>query len=121
METITINGKEYAPIDHLQQAPQKDGLNYCVIRTNSAGVWAGYIDLSKDSMCQEVYEARRLWRWWSEFTLSALAVQGYREDKVKENMYAMPVHSVKLFEIIEVIPCSDVAREKIQSLPSHKE
>jgi len=122
MGKMIINGQEYVPVSKVQAlAPQKDGLTYCIIRTYSAGVWAGYVDYANESMCQEVFEARRLWRWWSEFTLSALAMQGYREDKKDENKYAMPVPSVRLFQIIELIPCTMEAQERIQSLPNYKE
>lgn len=120
MKTITIDGVEYTPKTNLAKS-NKDGLEYCIIRTYSAGVWAGWIDTSSKDMCQKVFEARRLWKWWSEFTLSALAVEGYREDKKNENKYAMPVEVVILKEIIEVIPCTKLAKEKIISMKNHKE
>ncbi len=119
---IIIDGEKYVLASEVSiPAPKKKGLEYCIVRTYSAGVWAGWIDTKSKEMCQEVLEARRLWRWWSEFTLSALAKEGYREDKKEENKYAMPVDRVILTQIIEIIPCTKNAMEKIISIPNYKE
>jgi len=122
-KSITIDGVEYIPASEAAQAaqPNKDGLEYCIIRTYSAGVWAGYIDTKSKDACQEVYDARRLWRWWSDFTLSALALRGAKKGKEGENKYAVAVPRVILKEIIEVIPCSDKAAAFIQSHPEYHE
>lgn len=124
MKTITIDGVEYIKKSDAQKptlAKSKKGLTYCIIRTYSAGVWAGWVDLKKADKIMEVTEARRLWRWWSEFTLSALATTGVKPGKEKENKYAMPVDSVILTEVIELIPCTDVAKEQILAVPNYKE
>jgi len=124
MEKINLNGKEYVLASEVQNytpAKPKKGMEYCIIRTYSAGVWAGYIDTKSKDMCQEVYEARRLWRWWSEFTLSALAVKGIKKGTEKENKYAMPVERVILKQIIEVIPCTENAMQQIKAIPNYSE
>jgi len=124
MEKINVNGKEYVLASDMQNykpAKPKKGMEYCIIRTYSAGVWAGWIDTKSKDMCQEVYEARRLWRWWSEFTLSALAKEGIRKGKEKENKYAMPVDRVILKQIVEVIPCTEKAKAQIETHPNHVE
>ncbi len=118
MKEITIDGVVYTP---KSSAIEKDRLTYCVVRTYSAGVWAGWIDRSNTSKERTVYEARRLWRWWAEFTLSSLAIKGIREDKRKENMFAVPVPEVDLTEIIEVIPCTKEAMESILSVKNYNE
>ena len=122
---IVIDGKEYvlkSTIGQNKLAQQsKKGLKYCIIRTYSAGVWAGWIDTEDKSMCQKVFDARRLYQWWSEFTLSALAVEGQKPGKEKENKYAMPVPEEILKEIIEVIPCTEKAKNQIISTPNYKE
>ena len=45
-----------------------EGMKYCIVRTYSAGVFAGYIEYRKD---QEVVlrEARRIWYWEGAATL----------------------------------------------------
>ena len=101
--------------------PNNKGLQYCIIRTYSAGVWAGWINTQCKDMVQEVFEARRLWRFWSEFTLSALAVDGMKKGKEKENKYAMAVEKVILTQIIEIIPCSEKAMNQIINHKNYSE
>lgn len=123
-EELVINGITYVPKGRESQklaSKNKKGRTYCIVRTYSAGVWAGWIDTKCKDMCQEVFEARRLWRWWSEFTLSALAVDGIKAGKEKDNKYAMPVEKVILTQIIEIIPCTEKAKEQIISQPNYKE
>lgn len=118
---IIIDGIIYVP-QGTQTTPapkNKKGLEYCIIRTYSAGVWSGWVDTKSKDMCQEVFEARRLWQWWSEFTLSALAKEGKKVGKESENKYAMPVDRVILKEVIEIIPCSKKAMEQIISTPNY--
>ena len=123
-EELTINGITYVPkgseVREIAK-PNKKGLQYCVIRTYSAGVWAGWIDTKCKDMAQEVFEARRLWRFWSEFTLSALAVEGMKPGKEKENKYAMPVEKVILTQIIEIIPCTEKSMNQIMTHPNYSE
>lgn len=122
MKTITINGVEYIKkTDAPTRAKTNKGLTYCIVRTYSAGVWAGWVDLKKVDEKMTVKDARRLWRWWSEFTLSALATTGMKAGKEVENKYAMPVEEVHLTNVIEIIPCTEVAKEQIVNQPNYKE
>jgi len=123
MKEITIDRIAYISKNEAIKNKEvtKKGLTYCIIRTFSAGVFAGYVDIKDKSMCQEVYEARRLWRWYSQFTLSALAKLGMKKDKEKENKYDVPVDKIILKEIIEIIPCSEESAKQIQSHPNYNE
>lgn len=120
-KTIQIDGVEYIRADEAQQVDAKKlkGMEYCIIRTYSAGVWAGYIDRTVKGQSRTVYKARRLWEWWSEFTLSALAKEGQKPGKESENKYAMPVKEVDLERVIEVIPCSKKAQDQIVATPNY--
>ena len=84
----------------------------CIVRTYSAGVWFGEIE-QKSGNEVIVKNARRLWQWWAErsISLSAVAVYGIKQDKSK---IAPVVESVWL-EAIELIPCTAVAIESIES------
>lgn len=119
MKEIIIDGITYIPKS--STAEKLDGLEYCIIRTYSAGVWAGYVDRSVKGYSRTVKQARRLWRWWSEFTLSALAVEGVRKDKEEYNKYAMPVDEIDLENVLEVIPCTKKAQEQIINIPNYSE
>ena len=121
---ITIDGIDYIPVSELkatETAKSVKGLTYCIIRTYSAGVWAGWVDLKVYGERMFVQDARRLWRWWSEFTLSALATTGIKDGKKSENKYAMPVEKVYLTNVIEIIPCTEVAKKQIVAQPNYKE
>jgi len=121
--TIKIDDVEYVRVDAAvtKADNNKDGLTYCIVRTYSAGVWAGWVDLENYGEKMIVKDARRLWRWWSEFTLSALATTGIKPGKEKENKYAMPVEEVYLTNVIEIIPCTEVAKKQIEAQPNYSE
>ncbi len=86
----------------------------CIIRTYSAGVWFGEIaDKSNNEVI--VKEARRMWQWWADksISLSGVALYGVRHDKSR---IAPPVESVWL-EAIELIPTTDKATQSIEGAP----
>lgn len=79
---------------------------YVLIRTYSAGVWAGH--LGKKSGNEVIlYEARRMWQWKAKegISLSAVAVNGIDSG---DSRIATPVPEVWM-EAIEIIPFSDTA------------
>ncbi len=115
MKEITIDWVTYVPKS--EQVTNTEWLTYCIVRTYSAWVWAWYIDFSSHELWRYVYNARRLWRWDSKFTLSELAETWIRkEDSCK---FAIPVKVVWLTQIIEVIPCTDIAKNMIESVEDY--
>lgn len=48
MKTIIIDGKEYVEKSENTPAQTLDGLKYVIVRTYSAGVFAGYLESRKD-------------------------------------------------------------------------
>lgn len=121
---IIIDGIKYVPENTIKSpelAKSLKGLTYCIVRTYSAGVWSGWVDLKEYGERMIITDARRLWRWWSEFTLSALATTGIKDGKESENKYAMPVEKVYLTNVIEIIPCTEIAKQQIVSQPNYKE
>jgi hypothetical protein len=121
---IIVNSIKYVPENTLKSAETAKsvkGLTYCIIRTYSAGVWAGWVDLKVYGEKMFIMDARRLWKWWSEFTLSALATTGIKDGKESENKYAMPVEKVYLTNVIEIIPCTEIAKQQIVAQPNYKE
>lgn len=85
---------------------------YVIIRTYSAGNWAGILK-EKDGNEVILTKARRLWRWWAakSITLSGVAKYGINQDKSR---IAGELDHVWL-EAIEIIPVMDIARESIES------
>lgn len=90
---------------------------YVIVRTRSAGVFAGTI---KSRIGQEIVllNARRLWYWAGAASLSQLAVQGV--SKPGECKFPCEVTEIWLPETIEIIPATDAARESIFEVPEWK-
>lgn len=114
IKTITINGVEYTPV-----IQTLDGLTCCIVRCQKAGVHIGYVDLSSIGNVVKIVNSRRLWRWWSKFTLSGLATEGPLTSKMSEQKYAaiVPELYIPLEDIGEFIPVSEKARLAIYAVP----
>jgi hypothetical protein len=87
---------------------------YVMVRTYSAGVFAGYLKSRKGKEV-ELTQARRIWYWAGAASLSQLAQSGTSQpDKCK---FPEPVDSVILTEAIEIIPISPIAHKSIDGVP----
>ena len=90
---------------------------YVMVRTYSAGVFAGYLK-SRQGMEVELTQARRMWYWSGAASLSQLAQSGTSSpEKCK---FPEVVDSVILTEAIEIIPISAIAQKSIESVPVWK-
>jgi hypothetical protein len=112
---IELNGIKYIkkgtePI----KAKLKDGMEYCIVRTYSAGVFAGFFDRKTKGKEGTVYNARRLWYWDGAASLSQLAVDG--TSKPETCKFPSEVTEIDLKEIVEVLPCTKKAQESIASV-----
>lgn len=108
---IEVNGVKYVPKDkENQQAETLDGMPYVIVRTYSAGVFAGYL---KERNGREVtlLNARRLYYWDGAATLSQLAQEGV--SKPENCQFPCEVTSILLLESIEIINCAERARLSI--------
>jgi hypothetical protein len=110
-DRVTINGEKYVKESTiLNQEIEND---YVIVRTYSAGVFAGFL-VSRDGKEVELSFARRLWYWSGAASLSQLAMEGVKNpDKCK---FPTPVHSIILTEVIEIIPCTKKAKKSIESV-----
>ena len=115
-EEIEINGVKYVPKGSAKQVAVL--ADYCIVRTYSAGVFAGNL-IQRDGKEGVVANARRLWYWKGAASLSQLAVEGVRCPS--ECKFAMEVPRVELTEIIEVIRCTQAAFDNIRAVPIWKE
>lgn len=107
-----INGVEYAPVQ------SKNEMEYCIIRTYSAGVFAGYIK-KREGKEVVLRDARRLWYWSGASSLSQLAMEGVKNPN--ECKFPCEVTEVILTEVIEIIPCTEEARINIAEVPIWKQ
>ena len=118
-EVVTINGIEYVKKSDLTQgASMQDGMKYVIVRTYSAGVFAGLIEIRNG---QEVVmrNARRIWYWDGAASLSQMAVEGVK--KPENCKFAMAVDRVELLQAIEILDCTDKARKCIESVSIWKQ
>ena len=116
MEKITLNGIDYVKeedVKELSPAEKLDGMEYCIIRTYSAGVFAGYVE-SRNGKETVIRKVRRIWRWVGANTLSQLAVDG--TCKPEECKFACEVDKIIVTEAIEIIPCTKKAMRSIKGV-----
>lgn len=90
---------------------------YVIVRTYSAGVHAGTLK-SKDSKEVVLTDSRRIWYWDGAASLSQLAMEGTR--KPENCRFTVAVPEILLTEAIEIIPCTDQARESIAKVTPWK-
>lgn len=115
---IEINGITYIPKDSVaEMAPKLDGMEYCMVRTFSAGVFAGYIE-SRNGKEAVLRNARRIWQWAGAASLSQLATDGTSDPN--NCKFPIPVDKVILTEVIEIIPITEKAQKSIQGVPVWK-
>lgn len=87
---------------------------YVIVRTHLAGVHAGVLK-SRNGKEATLTGARRLWYWKGAASLSELSQRGVKEPKACK--FPMAVAEILLLEVIEIIPCTDVARKSIEGVP----
>ncbi|NBI09703.1 hypothetical protein D1641_06695 [Colidextribacter sp. OB.20] len=115
---IEINGVTYIPKDSVvQMAPKLASMKYCMVRTYSAGVFAGYIE-SRDGKEVVLRNARRIWKWAGAASLSQLATDG--TSSPNDCKFPVSVDRVTLLEVIEIIPITKKAKESIEGVPVWK-
>jgi len=91
-----------------------ENMNYVIVRTYSAGVFAGYI-VSRNQKEVMLKNARRLWYWEGAASLSQLAMEGV--SKPERCKFPIEVDSIILTEAIEIIDCTEKARINIKDVP----
>jgi len=91
---------------------------YVIIRTYSAGVFAGYLKSRKG---KEVVlnNARRLWYWSGASSLSQLAMEGVKNPS--QCKFPVEVEEVTLTEAIEILNVTENARKNIAEVPIWKQ
>lgn len=86
---------------------------YCIIRSDRAGVFAGTV-AEHESQSVVLKDVRCLWYWDGAASISQLAVDGTTApDNCK---FTMPVETLALFDVIEIIPTTDKARGIIEGI-----
>jgi len=116
VKEISINGVDYVRKDSVQtgeMAKNTDGLPYVILRTHSAGVFAGYL-ASREGKEAKLYNSRRMWYWDGAASLSQLGQEGTK--KPENCKFPCELTEQDLTEVIEVIYCTEKARLSIASV-----
>ena len=88
--------------------------NYFIVRTTSAGVFAGEI-VSRKGQEVVMKNARRLWYWRGAASLSQLSQEGVKCPN--ECKFPCEVPLVILTQAIEILPATAGARKSIEGVP----
>lgn len=110
---VEINGKKYVAKDSISVPVSKDGKDYVICRTRSAGVFAGYLK-SREGQEVILLNARRLWYWSGAASLSQLANEGV--NKPSECKFPCEVDKVTLLDAIEIIPATEKCKKSIDGV-----
>lgn len=87
--------------------------DYIIVRTYSAGVFAGTL-VSRKGQEVELKGARRLWYWDGAASLSQLAIEGVK--KPQNCKFPCEVASVVLTQAIELLPTTEAAKQSIKAV-----
>lgn len=113
-ESIKIDDVEYVRADKINaKAETYNDMKYVIVRTYSAGVFAGYIE-SRNGQEVVLRKARRLWYWEGAASLSQMAEEG--TSKPSACRFPKEVDRVELLQAIEILDVSKRAQESIASV-----
>ena len=118
-EIITIDDVKYVRADSInQKADSLDGMKYVIVRTYSAGVFAGYLE-SRTGQEVVMRNARRLWYWEGAASLSQMAEEG--TSKPNSCKFPQEVNRIELLNAIEILDATKKAQESIASVKVWKQ
>ena len=109
---VEINGEVYVKQQELNDE------DYVIVRTYSAGVFAGYLE-KRNGKEVELRNARRIWYWDGAASLSQLAMEG--TSNPSNCKFPCEVVKITLLEAIEIIPCTLSAIKSIQGVKAWKQ
>lgn len=119
-DEVTINGITYTVKGSEQETvTNTEGKRYVLVRTQNAGVFAGYLDSkSADGLQVTLLGSRRIYYWAGAASLSQLAIDG--TSKPKECKFPTPELKKELTQVIEISDVTAKAKKSIESVPVWK-
>ena len=96
----------------------KKDMKYVIVRTYSAGVFAGFLE-KKEGREVSLLNVRRLWYWKGAASLSQLAVDGV--SCPNECKFPVSVDRIQLLEAIEILDVTPKAKISIEHVPVWKQ
>lgn len=118
VKEMTINGATYVlKGSENAQAESYNGMSYVIVRTYTAGVFAGFLE-SRNGQEVVMRNARRLWMWVGAASLSQLAIDGVK--KPNECKFPEAVDRVELLQVSEILNVTAKAKSSIEGVPTWK-
>lgn len=105
----------------MNTSTKKVQMDYVLVRTKTAGVFAGYLESKRDTAHDlEVVlkDVRRIWYWKGAASLSQLAVEG--TSAPNECKFPCTVPKITLSEVIEILEMTAKAKKSIEDVPIWK-
>lgn len=114
LRLIAFPPEKIKELKNMKKNPQ---LPYVIVRTYSAGVFAGELESRKG---QEVVllNARRIWYWEGAASLSQLAMEG--TSAPAKCKFPCPADRVELLQAIEILSVTPEAEKSIKGVPIWK-
>lgn len=115
LKTITLDGIEYIRKDSLPAVAPLDtnGLEFKIIRSDRAGVFAGYLK-TLNNQTAVILNARRIFYWSGAASLSQLAIDG--TSKPNDCKFPEAVSKITLTDVIEILDVTAKAKQSIDSV-----
>ena len=110
LKSIMIDEVKYVRVDTVKEVNND---NYVIVRTYSAGVFAGTL-VAQEAREVKLSNARRLWYWKGAASLSQLAMEGV--SKPNDCKFPCEVTEITLLDALEIIPCTEKAINSIKSV-----
>ena len=118
-ETMMIDDVKYVRADAVNEPAELFcGMEYMIVRTYSAGVFAGYVE-SRDGMEVVIRRVRRLWYWKGACSLSQIAMEGVKNPE--DCKFAMEVDKITVTQAVELLNVTKKAQQNIEDVPVWKE
>lgn len=108
MREIVIDGVKYIPEVNINT-------DYVIIRGRSSGVFAGNLKEKTPQGSVILINCRRLWAWYGAASISQLAMEGVK--KPKDCKFPIEMIEVEILDPIEIVKCTDKAKESIKNVP----
>lgn len=112
-QIVELEAKKQKLIEQ-REKEQSKGMKWVIVRTYSAGVFAGQL-FNKTGKEVILKNARRLWYWEGAASLSQLSIDGVTNPS--ECKFPVAVPEVLLTETIEILPLQEKARKIIEGVP----
>ena len=113
-EKLMIDNVKYVREDSIsEKAPTSNGMKYCIVRTYSAGVFAGFIE-SRTGQEVVLRNVRRIWYWDGAASLSQLANEGVK--KPENCKFAQVVDRIEVLQAVEILDCTNKAKNIIEKV-----